>query len=434
MDQHIKKLYSLFLKNRLICTDTRKITRGCLFFALKGGNYNGNKFAAEALEKGAAYAIIDEEIYNKGPGFFLVPDVLNCLQQLSLYHRRKLNIPFIAITGSNGKTTTKELINAVLSMSYMTCSTTGNLNNHIGVPLTLLSVNDTHQMAVIEMGANHKNEIEFLCSLAEPDYGIITNIGKAHLEGFGGMEGVIKGKGELYSYLKSNGQTIIINPDQPLLVNLLADYSKRLTYGSKEEYDICGQLISSNNFLKVEWKSKSSEKVFEVKTNLTGEYNLNNILASICVGVHFKIPDEKIVQAIESYFPDNQRSQILNKGTNTIILDAYNANPTSMEAALKNINENYSGNKMLIIGGMLELGNESMKEHEAISAIIQKMKFSEILLVGENFKEFASKLKAHYFENSMEAKNWIQKKNFENTTVLIKGSRGLKMELTLEGF
>ena len=418
----------------MVCTDTRKITPGCLFFALKGENFNGTTFAEQALEMGASCAVIDEPAFNKGNDYFLVPDVLIALQQVARHHRKQMQIPFIAITGSNGKTTTKELVSAVLSTTYKTCFTLGNLNNHIGVPLTLLSVTSSHEMAVIEMGANHREEIKLLCSIALPTHGLITNIGKAHLEGFGGMEGVKKGKGELYDFLKAQQQTIFINPDQQALVELQGDYTAAVSYGNKAEYDISGFGASRDGFLDVSWKKKNESTVYHVKTQLTGTYNLTNVLAAACVGDYFKIDPVHICRAIETYMPGNQRSQVIKTGDHTIVLDAYNANPTSMEAALRNFNDNYTGDKMVVVGDMLELGEESLKEHKAIADLIAKMNFKEVILVGPQFNAVTKNGHFHCFENAEAATSWIREHRFAGRSILIKGSRGLKMEKTLAGF
>lgn len=434
MNSTIEKLYDHFKLNPVVSTDTRKISPGCIFFALKGDSFNGNTFASKALELGAALVVIDEPEFDKGKGYFLVEDVLTALQQLALFHRRTFTFPFIAITGSNGKTTTKELTGAVLSGKYKVCATQGNLNNHIGVPLTLLQVNEKHQMAIIEMGANHQLEIAFLCELAEPTHGLITNIGKAHLEGFGGLEGVKKGKGELFSFLKLHNQTIFINTDQPALLELLGDYKNFVSYGIKHDAYISGNDVSVNNFLSVNWKNKEENTENNISTKLTGNYNLANVLAAVCLGNYFKISADIINQKIADYNPDNQRSQVIKKGNNTIILDAYNANPTSMEAALKNFTKNYTGKKMAVLGDMLELGKESMTEHGTILSQLETMPLDIILLVGENFNAYKGKSKAHFFMHADEAKTWIENLKPENFSVLIKGSRGLKMEITLTGF
>lgn len=434
MENQINDLYAYFVKNPVVCTDTRNISPGCIFFALKGEHFNGNSFAAKALELGASLAVIDEPGYNQGKGYFLVNNVLNALQGLAHVHRKTLKIPFIAITGSNGKTTTKELVSAVLSSEYKVLCTKGNLNNHIGVPLTILLVNDAHQFAVVEMGANHQKEIELLCKIASPGFGLITNIGKAHLEGFGGIEGVKKGKGELYEYLKKNNGLIFFNPDQQPLLELLDNYPNFLSYGSDKNYEISGHSQNDGTFLTVRWSKKGVPGENEIRTRLTGTYNLTNVLAAVCVGNYFQVSPEKICASIAAYEPGNQRSQVIHKGSNTIVLDAYNANPSSMEEALKNFNYNYKGPKMVVLGDMLELGKESEKEHAHIIDLIEQMNFDEVVLVGNHFFSSDRKTKGNYFNNSEDAKTWINSRKISNTSVLIKGSRGLQMEKTLEAF
>lgn len=434
METSIEQLYKLFRKNPSVSTDTRRIKPGSLFFALKGEHFNGNSFASSALANGAAFAVIDEPDFQENERYILVPDVLKALQELALHHRRHLKIPFIAITGSNGKTTSKELVRAVLSTTYQTHYTNGNLNNHIGVPLTLLEVKESHEIAVIEMGANHQQEIEFLCSLAEPTHGLITNIGKAHLEGFGGLEGVKKGKGELYAFLKSHGHPIFIHADQPALRELLGDYKNFISYGSDHGYTISGELINHGSLVTFQWIKKNTPARYQVKTNLTGDYNLSNLLAAVCVGDYFKVEAASINQAISGYIPGNQRSQVTQAGSNTLVIDAYNANPTSMEAALNNFNEHYSGKKMVILGDMLELGKDSQREHAAIVEMVGRMKLDVVVLVGTNFLAYASSINSQFFPDSEAATAWIRKQEFKDMHILIKGSRGLKMEKTLEGF
>jgi UDP-N-acetylmuramoyl-tripeptide--D-alanyl-D-alanine ligase len=423
------QLYSLFLKHPHIITDTRKLTKGGIFFALKGGNFNGNQFALLALNEGAAYAVIDENLQINDDRLLMVDDVLKALQDLATYHRVHTKIPVLAITGSNGKTTTKELIAAVLSKKYNVNYTQGNLNNHIGVPLTLLSITNENNFAVVEMGANHQKEIELLASIAQPDFGLITNIGKAHLEGFGGIEGVKKGKGELYQNLKTNQKVIFIQKNSEALCDLLSDYNRFVSYGTTNEFDICGNAISGNEFLKVAIK-----KPFDViiQTNLTGNYNLDNVLVAVAVGNHFGVSVNDIKEAIENYQPSNQRSQIIRKEDVTIVLDAYNANPSSMQVALENFNKSFEGYKIIALGEMLELGIESEQEHQRIGQLIKEINPQQIILVGSNFKNVATSLNANYFENSMQATEWLKANLPESFTILIKGSRGSKMEKLLE--
>lgn len=425
-----EELYSIFLKHPHIITDTRKMVNSGIFFALKGENFNGNKFAIKALNEGAAYAVVDEDIEENNDRLLSVEDVLTALQNLATHHRIQSKIPVLAITGSNGKTTTKELIAAVLSKKFNVNYTQGNLNNHIGVPLTLLSITTSNNFAVIEMGANHQKEIELLASIARPNYGVITNIGKAHLEGFGGIEGVKKGKGELYDYLKNNHQVIFIQRNSEALNDLLSDYKKFISYGSDLSFDSCGNVaMDQSEYLMVEIK-----KPFDIiiQTNLTGSYNLDNVLAAVAIGNHFGISKEEIKSAIENYQPSNQRSQIIRKEKCTIVLDAYNANPSSMQVALENFKKSFEGYKIIALGEMLELGNESESEHHKIGEVIKSLNADKIILVGNNFKEVASQLNANHFPDSEEATEWLKTNLPEQYTILIKGSRGSKMERLMD--
>lgn len=427
------ELYSIYLRHVEVCTDSRAVTKDCIFFALKGENFNGNAFAQQALEQGAAFAIVDEAAFVNGERTFLVHDVLESLQQLANHHRRQLKIPFIAITGSNGKTTTKELILQVLAKKFRTQGTKGNLNNHIGVPLTILSIKADTEMAVIEMGANHLLEIKLLCEITEPDYGIITNTGKAHLEGFGGIEGVKKGKGELYDFIAKDNGTIFLNADNVDLVEMANEkkLGKRITYGSSHECQCRGHLQTATPFVKIRWEY--DERQSEVGSQLIGSYNFENILAVICIGNYFGVEEKQINAAIEEYVPGNSRSQIIRKGTNMIILDAYNANPTSVTVALKNFNEISAKRKIIILGDMAELGDESEKEHAAIIDMLKSMKPDELILVGKNFSRFADQLSCHYFDSSAEAAGWMKEHPFNESAMLIKGSRSVQMEKVLEG-
>lgn len=425
----IQDLYKVFLKYQLVCTDTRAIKPGSIFFALKGANFNANEFANKALEQGCEFAVIDEEKYKIGDKFLLVNDVLTALQQLASYHRKQLKIPFIAITGSNGKTTTKELIAAVLSSKYKTCFTQGNLNNHIGVPLTLLSINSAHEMAVIEMGANHQKEIEFLCNIAMPDYGMITNIGKAHLEGFGGPEGVIKGKTEMYTHIKKHNGKLFVNADDSLLIEKSLGIDQ-ITYGTKNA-NVTGTLIETDPFVKFSFSTTPNQKV-EVDTQMAGKYNFPNMMAAVAIGNYFKVTDHQIKHAIENYIPSNNRSQIVKRGTNTILLDAYNANPGSMKEAIDNFSMIKSPSKLLLLGDMLELGDQSLYEHQqVVNQLIEKQLFN-VILVGPHFAATTDNKGFHRVNDSDQATALIQKNRPQNTTILIKGSRGIKMEKLLE--
>jgi UDP-N-acetylmuramoyl-tripeptide--D-alanyl-D-alanine ligase len=422
-------LYTKFLScNQNITTDTRKITKGCIYFALKGEKFDGNIFAEDALEQGATYAVVDNAKVAKDDKYILVHDVLTTLQQLANHHRKQLNIPVIGITGSNGKTTTKELVHAVLSKKYNTQYTQGNLNNHIGVPLTLLTITPQHEMAVIEMGANHQLEIDMLCRIAEPDFGIITNIGKAHLEGFGGIEGVKKGKTELYRYLKEKNGTVFLHGDDAVLADLAKENNK-VTYGTNKLYDVVGKCNKNSLFVELAWRTryKATEvKVADyIKTNLVGVYNYNNALCAACVGNYFKIEEALINEAIQSYVPTNNRSQLQKTEYNSLILDYYNANPSSMQAAIENFYNMNATDKMLVLGDMLELGEESVTEHQAIINLLHEKKLNDYLLVGPIF---SSLQKEKSFVTSKQAGEFLQANPTKNKTILIKGSRGIALE------
>jgi len=427
MQISIEELYSVFLKHRTVSTDSRQIVPGCLFFALKGDNFDGNKYTKVALDAGAAYSVIDDPLYD-GEKTLLVNDVLEALQLLAQMHRRKFNIPVLAITGSNGKTTTKELINAVLIQQYKVTATKGNLNNHIGVPLTLLGITEETQIAIIEMGANHQGEIAQLCTLAEPTYGLITNIGRAHLGGFGGYEGVIKAKSELYTWLRNSGGEVFVNDSNPMLLEL-SEGIKRTLYGTQEGSFAFGKTRENTEMLGIEWITE--EKTISLETNLVGNYNFENVMAAICVGSFFKVPAGKIKAAINSYLPSNSRSQPMKTAHNSIILDAYNANPTSMQVAIENFRQVKASKKMVILGDMLELGDESLTEHLTIVNLVDKSAFDKIILVGPDFKKVAEE-RFICFKTSDEARDWLLKQQLKNYTILVKGSRGIKMEKVLE--
>ncbi|MEZ4793220.1 MAG: UDP-N-acetylmuramoyl-tripeptide--D-alanyl-D-alanine ligase [Gelidibacter sp.] len=422
----IEAIYKYFLECSSICTDTRKIEKNCLFFALKGDNFNGNTFARQALEKGAKYCIVDENEY-EGKNCILVENALLALQQLATYHRNQLLIPIIALTGSNGKTTTKELINAVLSKKFNTTATQGNLNNHIGVPLTLLRMTDKTDMAIIEMGANHPKEIELLCAIAQPDYGLITNFGKAHLEGFGSVEGVIKAKSELYDYLKKHQKTIFVNENDEIQVKQTMDYANLYHFGLITSVDAKVELISSQPYVSLQYNDLT------IKSQLTGMYNFNNIAVAIGIGSYFKVEPQDIISAIENYNPTNNRSQILEKGSNTIILDAYNANPTSMMAALENFKQMERDDKMLFLGDMFELGASSETEHQQIVNYLETNSIGKAFLIGRNFyktKSNGSGIKK--FETFETLKKELETHPIKNKFMLIKGSRGMALERILE--
>ena len=422
----IEQLHSLFLKCNSVSTDTRKIQEGDMYFALKGETFNGNTFAQEALKKGAQYVLIDEKEFQFSSQTILVDDVLKTLQELASYHRTFLNLSIIAITGSNGKTTTKELINATLSKKYQTVATIGNLNNHIGVPLTLLSMDKTTEIGIVEMGANHLTEIAFLCKIAKPDYGYITNFGKAHLEGFGSLKGVIKGKTELYNYLINNDKTIFVNANDAIQVEKVKDSKHVVSFGS-DQSNLLIELSSISPYVIVKFKE------IKIQSQLIGEYNFNNISAAIAIASYFKVEDEGIKTAIESYLPKNNRSQIIEKGTNKIILDAYNANPTSMTAALLNFEKQNDKFKVAILGDMFELGNEAEKEHQNIADFASTLLIDKAILIGENFsKTKIVSPKVMIFNSFEDFKNSEVISGLNNYSLLIKGSRGMALERVLD--
>ncbi|MCX6283800.1 MAG: UDP-N-acetylmuramoyl-tripeptide--D-alanyl-D-alanine ligase [Bacteroidetes bacterium] len=419
-------IYSIFLQHPQIVTDSRNLSPSCIFFALKGEHFNGNRFASEALEKGAAWVVVDEPESRINPQCILVQDVLKTLQDLACHHRRQFKIPVIAVTGTNGKTTTKELTSKVLEEKYNVVSTAGNLNNHIGVPLTLLRLDSDTRIAVIEMGANHPGEIDFLCSIALPDYGIITNIGKAHLEGFGGFQGVISTKTELYRFLAERNGKCFVNADDSLLMQ----HSKgieRITYGFGQAAWLRGSFEGSRDFINVSI-GDSNGTTFSIHSKLFGDYNAVNILASACIGRYFKIGDTEIKLAIESYEPSNNRSQVKSTGKNMLIMDAYNANPSSMEAALRYFASADYNNKALILGDMLELGAESDALHIQILRLLEELSFTEVYLVGPVFTRVNTKREFLCFDDSELARLWFSHQGLEGKTVLFKGSRGMKLE------
>jgi UDP-N-acetylmuramoyl-tripeptide--D-alanyl-D-alanine ligase len=431
----MQELYSHFLRHPEICTDTRDIKKNALFFALKGDNFNANQFAEQALNDGCSLAIIDEPQYKKDDRYVLVEDVLTTLQQLANHHRRHLTIPVIAITGTNGKTTSKELVNAVLSEQYKVLATKGNLNNHIGVPLTLLNIKKEHELAIIEMGANHQGEIAALCKIAEPTFGMITNIGKAHLEGFGGAEGVIKAKNELYQYIKQHKGELIVNADNALLMKL-SESIDRITFGTAGNADYIGILIECNPFVKLKCKANGDRQEITEKTTietaLIGKYNFENILAAACIGHYFNVTEQQIKAGLEKYVPSNNRSQVMQTKNNLLLLDAYNANPSSMHAAIENFAQMDRPAKMVILGDMLELGTESEKEHASIIELLKQKKIDNVVLVGPHFMKAANTHFRNLFPTSEAALDYLKQHPALNLTVLVKGSRGIKLEKLVE--
>ena len=409
---NIKDLYQKYLKNYLVTTDTRNIKKNALFFSLKGAHFNGNTFSKKAIELGASYAIIDEKAYEITGKTILVDNVLKTLQALANYHRKQLAIPIIGITGSNGKTTTKELLQAVLQTQFNTKATLGNLNNHIGVPLTILSFTNKTEIGIVEMGANHQKEIEFLCTICEPDLGYITNFGKAHLEGFGGIEGVIKGKSELYTYLKENNKISFVNANDAIQVQLTTNLNSVLLNNT-----IATSAIQP--FLAVKYKDQV------IQTHLVGAYNVDNLKAAISIGEYFTISQENIISAIKNYIPTNNRSQIIKKKNNIILMDAYNANPSSTMVALDNLNKTNHQKKTVILGDMFELGDYSTKEHQNIVDYCNTLHLDRCIFVGEAYSKTSASEK---YENFESLKNQIKQSPFKNCYILIKGSRGMSLE------
>ena len=425
MSHTIESLYQVFLKNPDVTTDSRQVRPGSVFFALKGDSFNGNTFAPDALKAGASAAVVDDPAAGGDPRCFLVTDVLSTLQALALHHRQQLRLPVLAITGTNGKTTTKELIHAVLSEKYRTVSTRGNLNNHIGVPLTILGIRHDAEIAVIEMGANHPGEIDLLCRIALPGYGLITNIGRAHLEGFGGFEGVVKTKTELYRFLGRHGGKVFLHSGDPLL----EEHAKGLEvirYGAGDSGIIPAE-ISADPYVGMILKLPGGGTL-QIGSHLYGLYNAPNMMAAACVGIHFGVPPEQIKTALESYQPANNRSQIRDTGRNLLVMDAYNANPSSMRAALETFAATSYPSKAVILGDMLELGEESDREHLGILDLVNELAFGEVYLVGPSFTRLNTRRENLCFQDSDLARLWFAHHRPEQMTILIKGSRGIRLE------
>jgi UDP-N-acetylmuramoyl-tripeptide--D-alanyl-D-alanine ligase len=410
----ITEIYALFKQHSIICTDSRGSTKGAIFISLKGENFNGNKYALKAIQNGCSYAIVDEKEYDVHQNTILVNNALKTLQELATYHRGKLNIPIIGITGTNGKTTSKELINSVLSSELNCYATKGNLNNHIGVPLSILEINKQHEIAIIEMGANHQKEIEFLCNIAQPTHAVITNIGTAHLEGFENLQGIIDTKNELYQFIEKSKGKLFINSSDTLLLEL-AESIPKITYG--KEGNIKGGIKSSTPFLTLNYQGST------ISSQLIGNFQFSNIMLAICVGDYFKISTENIKQSIENYIPTNNRSQLIKTKKNTLILDAYNANPSSMKAMLLSFSEQKYLHKLCILGDMLELGKDSEKEHKKIILLCTKLNLN-CHYIGEEFK----KVNKNAFQNREEFEGKIEENKISAKTILLKGSRGIGLE------
>jgi UDP-N-acetylmuramoyl-tripeptide--D-alanyl-D-alanine ligase len=427
----IEKFYTDFYKPGILCTDSRMLRPGGIFVALKGDHFNGNEFAEAAIADGAKVAIIDDKSHEHVPNTILVDDSLKFLQNLAKYHRKKSGFHVVGITGSNGKTTTKELIKAVLSEKFKCQSTEGNLNNHIGVPITVLAINDDTDYAIIEMGANHRGEIKELCEICLPDSGLITNIGNAHLGGFGGFEGVKKTKAELFDFLKKRKDKIYYNASNPILTELVNGYQNAVPFGT--ESGLCqGKIESVDPTLKILLTDKANNSI-NIESNLFGEYNFENLLAAASIGIDLGLTLTEIKKGIEKFKPSNNRSQLIKLGSTTMILDCYNANPSSMKESLVSFSKLHAENKILILGGMKELGVYSESEHKKLGEIIETYKFNEIILVGDEFKEVKI-INSRHFNSVLDLKGYINKTRFQNTCILVKGSRASKLEKVLEFF
>lgn len=426
----IENLYEIFEKHPFISTDSRNIKPGCLFFALKGANFNGNHFALNALRDGAAYAIVDEPVHPHDERIILVDDVLKTLQELASFHRKRLGLPILAITGSNGKTTTKELVASVLSQKYNLEFTRGNLNNHIGVPLTLLTFTKQTEFGVVEMGANHSGEIDFLCRIANPNFGLVTNVGKAHLEGFGSFEGVIRTKTEMYRYIENVGGCIFLNGENEYLTKEAINNSNKVTYGTNESNWLRGEIIDSPPYLNLRaWFPKG---VLYLNTRLIGSYNFENVLAAAAIGRYFGVDPLLIKKGIEEYVPSNNRSQFIKTSKNQVIMDAYNANPTSMKASIINFLTFDSPAKTAILGDMLELGEYSDSEHQAIVDLLSNETGIKVILVGEIFSKTSLPGHFNHFPTTAEAREYITEHSIDQNLILIKGSRGIGLEKILD--
>lgn len=431
------ELYELYLNHPRVAIDSRKISGGELFFAIRGERFDGNDYAAQALEKGAAYAIVDKREAARHAGCIWVADALKALQNLATHHRRQFDIPVVGITGSNGKTTTKELVAEVLGSTYRLHFTQGNFNNHIGVPLTLLAMPKDVDLAVIEMGANHQGEIDALSRIAEPSHGLITNIGKAHLEGFGGIEGVKKGKSELYRFLAERSGIAFINRDERFLEDLAAPCEHKVFYQGSAHAPGPGELMKAElqreqPCLALSFRGPDDDRLWEAQSRLIGIYNFGNILTAVALGQYFKVPGASIKEAVERYVPENMRTQIIEQGTNVFLQDAYNANPTSMRGAIEAFHKMEAKRRVLILGDMLELGEDSAREHAEIGQLVDALGFDQVILVGEAFEAVAKDINARHFPDAAALREWLRQHPFDHTHCLIKGSRSIRLEQVLE--
>ena len=416
-----EKIYELYKKAYTVTTDSRTISKDCVFVALKGEHFDGNDFALQAAEEGiAACVIADRKNLPHHDRLFVVEDSLKCLQELAKIHREKLGLPIIGITGTNGKTTTKELVSAVLSKKYNIIFTQGNFNNQLGEPLTLLRIKPETELAVVEMGASHPGDIRELTDIGMPNYGIITNIGRAHLEGFGGFEGVIRTKNEMYEHIAAHNGKLFVNNDNELLMNLAKNIDK-VTYGSTGNADVQGKMLSANPYLSVEWKGK------KIDTQLVGDYNFENVMAAICVGTYFKVNENDIVDALSSYCPTNNRSQVIETAKNRVVMDAYNANPTSMSHSIKNFRNICKADNLLILGDMRELGSESEQEHKTIIELLKELKFKNVYLVGSEFSKVSKRSEFSSFNNVEELAHYLQEHPVSNFDILVKGSNSIHL-------
>lgn len=422
----IEKIYKLYKTAYTVTTDSRTITQGCVFVALKGEHFDGNDFALNVAEEGiAACVIADRKDLPQHERLFVVEDSLKALQELANYHRKQLDTPIIGITGTNGKTTTKELVSAVLAKKYNILFTQGNFNNQLGVPLTLLRIKPDTELAVIEMGASHPGDINELTGIGEPNYGMITNIGRAHLRDFGGYEGVIKTKNEMYQYIAAHKGLLFVNKDNELLMDLSKSINK-VTYGTSNDADIQGKLLSANPYLSVEWNGK------KIDTQLVGDYNFENVMAAICIGTYFNVAANDIVEALSSYRPTNNRSQVIETARNRVVMDAYNANPTSMSHSIKNFRNICKSDNLLILGDMRELGNESEQEHKNILEILKELRFENVYLVGEEFQRVAENSKFSTFINVEELAQYLQQHPVSGRDILVKGSNSIHLNKIID--